>query len=227
MKYLKYKTFLKFFLFTRRGLHRFLRSSLWYVGIDWIYPDQTAKAVSCGRTDQTKGGEGWNSNGDGVAEFQSSEIMIDGFLEMLMGKIQEVLICRLIMIDLDMGNGKDLYFFVCFFFAGTIQCHNGALHGLRGTREMHRSNLPKGVSSLPVSHIFTMFTSESSLLDESLAETSKKEMCGTIMNRFLAWIWPNKKAEQQKFGVFENPWSSWSVRLFQSTAVQNDGSRAD
>lgn len=98
--------------------------------------------------------------------------MIDGFLEMLMGKIQEVLICRLIMIDLDMGNGKDLYFFVCFFFAGTIQCHNGALHGLRGTREMHRSNLPKGVSSLPVSHIFTMFTSESSLLDESLAETT-------------------------------------------------------
>ena len=110
--------------------------------------------------------------GDGMAEFQSSEIMIDEFLEMLMGKIQEVLICRLIMIDLDMGKGKDLYFFVCFFFAGTIQCHNGALRGLRGTREMHRSDLPKGVSSPPVSHIFTMFTSESSLLDESLAETS-------------------------------------------------------
>ena len=53
--------------------------------------------------------------GDGMAEFQSSEMMIDGFLEMLMGKIQEVLICRLIMIDLDMGNGKDLYYFCVFF----------------------------------------------------------------------------------------------------------------
>ena len=42
----------------------------------------------------------------------------------------------------------------------------------------------------------------SSLLDESLAETSKQEMCGTIMDRFLAWIWPNKKAEQQKIRRF-------------------------
>ena len=24
------------------------------------------------------------------------------------------------------------------------------------------------------------------------------------MDRFLAWIWPNKEAEQQKIGVFEN-----------------------